>query len=87
MNISWKKFLNKDKAKAKLIKYYDYLYIIFEEKPLDKSIKLEFAHLDKDSKLTIKECLNWILKIGKITTSITKVSNKYIEKSYWKWKL
>jgi len=78
--ISWKKFLNKDKSNAHLIKYYDSFYNILEGKPLDKSIKLEFANLDKDAKPTTKEDLNRMLNAGAIATSMTNEKNKDIEK-------
>ena len=78
--ISWKKFLNKDKSNAHLIKYYDSFYNILEGKPLDKSIKLEFANLDKDEKPTTKEDLNRMLNAGAIATSMTNEKNKDIEK-------
>lgn len=76
----WKQFLNKDKLNSSLMKYFESFLNILEGKPLDKSIKIEFSNLDKDSKPTTKDDLNRMLNAGAIATSLTNEKNKEIEK-------
>lgn len=76
----WKKFLNKDKSNASLLKYYDSFLNILNGKNLDDSLKEEFSNLDKNSNPTTEKDLKRMLNAGTIATSLTNEKNKEIEK-------
>ena len=75
-----KKFLNKDKSNASLLKYYDSFLNILNGKNLDDSLKEEFSNLDKNSNPTTEKDLKRMLNAGTIATSLTNEKNKEIEK-------